>query len=207
MKKTLLVLLFTVSSAISNTYAKDYGVQGATYPVVEKDFVQEIQSRLKVMEKNGQLAKFQNDVKKQMVNGVNRPKAIAGITKTPEAKSWVFDPSVSVKHDLADQNGRVFYRAGSSVNPLDHISLTKTLLFIDGDDKDQINWALKQDKIKKGKTKIILVKGAIIELMKEKKVRFYFDQNGVLTQKFQIKHVPAKVEQEGKKLRISEVLI
>jgi conjugal transfer pilus assembly protein TraW len=209
MKHKLLVLLFLLFSITVNqkSIARDYGVVGTTYPIIEKDFLQEIQSHLKEMEQNGKLAKFQNDVKKQMVDSVNKPKPVAGITTTKFAKSWLFDPAVFLNHDLADQNGRVFYKAGNKVNPLDHISLTRTLIFIDGDDETQVKWALKQDKFKKGKTKIILVRGAIVDLMKQSKTRLYFDQNGTLTTKFSIGHVPATVEQEGKKLRINEVLL
>ena len=209
MKKTLLVLLFLLFSiaTFQKSIARDYAQQGTVYPIVEQDFLKEIMAKLKVMEQNGKLAKFQNGVKKQMVDSVNKPKPVAGITTTKFAKSWLFDPTIFLDHDLADQNGRVFYKAGNKVNPLDHISLTKTLIFIDGDDETQVKWALKQDKIRKGKTKIILVKGAIIDLMKQTKTRLYFDQNGTLTKKFSIEHTPAKIEQEGKKLRISEVLL
>ena len=209
MKHKSLVLLFLLFSitAYQKSIARDYGQQGTVYPIVEQDFLKEIMAKLKVMEQNGKLAKFQNGVKKQMFDSVNKPKPVAGITTTKFAKSWLFDPTVFLNHDLADQNGRVFYKAGNKVNPLDHISLTKTLIFIDGDDETQVKWALKQDKIRKGKTKIILVKGVIIDLMKQTKTRLYFDQNGTLTKKFSIEHTPAKVEQEGKKLRISEVLL
>ena len=209
MKKTLLVLLSLLFSiaTFQKSIARDYGQQGTVYPIVEQDFLKEIMAKLKVMEQNGKLAKFQNGVKKQMFDSVNKPKPVAGITTTKFAKSWLFDPTIFLDHDLADQNGRVFYKAGNKVNPLDHISLTKTLIFIDGDDETQVKWALKQDKIRKGKTKIILVKGAIIDLMKQTKTRLYFDQNGTLTKKFSIEHTPAKIEQEGKKLRISEVLL
>ena len=209
MRKTLLVLLFLLFSttAYQKSIARDYGQQGTVYPIVEQDFLKEIMAKLGVMEKNGKLAKFQNGVKKQMVDSVNKPKPVAGITTTKFAKSWLFDPSVFLNHDLADQNGRVFYKAGSKVNPLDHLSLTRTIIFIDGDDEMQVRWAIKQDKLKKNKTKIILVKGAIIDLMKQTKTRLYFDQNGTLTKKFSIEHTPAKIEQEGKKLRISEVLL
>jgi conjugal transfer pilus assembly protein TraW len=210
MQKTLsalLFLLFSILAVPNKTIAKDYGQQGAVFPIVEQNFLKELISKLKVMEKNGKLEKFQNKVKDQMVAGVNNPKSVDRITTTTLAKTWLFDPTVFIDHDLADQNGRVFYKAGKKVNPLDHISLTRTLIFIDGDDEIQVKWALKQDKIKKGKTKIILVKGAIIDLMKQSKVRLYFDQNGTLTKKFSINHVPATIDQEGKKLRIKEVLL
>jgi conjugal transfer pilus assembly protein TraW len=209
MKHKLLVLLFLLFSITANqkSIARDYGIVGTTYLIIEKDFLKEIQEKLKEMEQNGKLAKFQNGIKKQMVDSVNKTKPVAGITPTKFAKSWLFDPSVFLDKNLTDQNGRVFYKAGTKVNPLDHLSLTRTLIFIDGDDETQVKWAIKQDKLKKNKTKIILVKGAIIDLMKQTKTRLYFDQNGTLTKKFSIEHTPATVEQEGKKLRISEVLL
>ena len=35
---------------------------------------------------------------------------------------------------------------------------------------------------------IILVRGNIIDLMKDKKIRFFFDQNGILTEKFNLEY-------------------
>jgi conjugal transfer pilus assembly protein TraW len=210
MQKTLSALLFLLFSILvsqNKAIAKDYGQQGMVYSIVERNLLEEIQAKLKEMQQNGKLAKFQDGVKKRMVDRVNKPKPVAGITSAKFAKSWLFDPTVFLDRDLADQNGRVFYKAGTKVNPLDHISLTRTLIFIDGDDEIQVKWALRQDKIKKGKTKIILVRGAIIDLMKQTGTRLYFDQNGTLTNKFSIKHVPATIDQEGKKLRIKEVLL
>ncbi|NBU94215.1 MAG: type-F conjugative transfer system protein TraW, partial [Actinobacteria bacterium] len=72
-------------------------------------------------------------------------------------------------------------------------------------DEAQVRWALEQNKIKKSKTKIILVRGRVIDLMRQKKVRLYFDQQGTLTTKFGIKAVPATVAQEGKMLKVMEV--
>jgi conjugal transfer pilus assembly protein TraW len=203
MLKTLLALLLLLSSNIA--VAKDYGIQGVTYEITEKDFLKELQEKLQEAQKSGKLAKFQDDVKKQMISSVNSPKAVEGITKATFAREWYFDPSVSKPTDLADQNGQVFYRAGTKVNPLDYMSFTKTLIFIDGDDEAQVRWALEQNKIKKSKTKIILVRGRVIDLMRQKKVRLYFDQQGTLTTKFGIKAVPATVAQEGKMLKVMEV--
>lgn len=203
MKKTLSVLLFLLFSKMA--VAKDYGIQGTTYEITEKDFLQDIKERLLKAQKEGKLQKFQSDVKNRMVASIKRPKAIDGIAKATLPRDWLFDPSVFRTDDLRDQNGQVFYRAGTKVNPLDYVSLTKILIFIDGDDPAQISWALKLNKERKSKAKIILINGSIIELMREKKVRLYFDQGGKLTSKFGIKAVPATVEQEGKMLRVKEV--
>lgn len=205
MKKTLSVLLFLLCSKIA--FAKDLGIHGVTYEIREKNLLEEIQEKLQEAKKDGRLDKFQNGVKKQMLDQVNNPKPIVGITRATENRDWIFDPSVSWPDDLRDQNGKVFYRAKTKVNPLEKISLTKALIFIDGSDEEQVSWALNQHKTRKGRVKIILIKGKIIDLMRTKKVRFYFDQNGLLTKKFSIRAVPAFVEQEGKILRVKEVAI
>src|SRR3546814_4322186 len=77
------------------------------------------------------------------------------------------------------------------------------LLFLDGDDPDQLTWALKQD----ANAKLILVKGAPLELMKARQRRFYFDQGGKLTERFGIRSVPARVRQQGRVLEISEIAL
>lgn len=165
-----LALLFLFFNKIA--VAKDLGIHGTTYEITEKDFLIEIQEKLQEAQKNGKLAKFQDDIKKQMIGAVNSPKPVEGITKATFLREWFFDPSVSRSDDLRDQNGQIFYRAGTKVNPLDYVTMTKTLIFIDGDDEGQVKWALAQNKIKKSRTKIILVKGRVIDLMKAKKYVF-----------------------------------
>ena len=51
------------------------------------------------------------------------------------------------------------------------------------------------------------MRGRVIDLMRARKTRFYFDQGGNLTSKFGIKAVPATVEQEGKMLKVKEVVL
>jgi len=57
----------------------------------------------------------------------------------------------------------------------------------------------------KNAAKIILINGSPLELQKKYKLWVYFDQSGILTTKFGIKHVPATVSQEGKRLKIREI--
>ena len=80
------------------------------------------------------------------------------------------------------------------------------MLFIDGDETAQIDWALGQARGERG-AKLILVKGAPLELMKAQQRRVYFDQGGKLVGHFGIGAVPAIVEQQGRRLRISEVAL
>ena len=57
------------------------------------------------------------------------------------------------------------------------------------------------------RAKLILVRGAPLELMKARQRRFYFDQGGSLVKHFGIRAVPATVEQQGRVLLITEQAI
>ena len=81
--------------------------------------------------------------------------------------------------------------------------LRSELLFFDGDDPDQLAWALKASP----GAKLILTKGAPLELMKARQRRFYFDQGGKLIAHFGIRALPARVRQNGRVLDVSEVAL
>ena len=92
--------------------------------------------------------------------------------------------------------------AGTRVNPLDTVLLRVPLVFLDGDDPEQLAWATRR--YASTKAKLILVRGAPLELMKARQRRFYFDQGGSLVKHFGIRAVPATVEQQGRLLIITE---
>ena len=81
--------------------------------------------------------------------------------------------------------------------------LRQRLVFVDGDDPAQLAWATRR--YKATDAKLILVRGAPLELMRARQRRFYFDQGGTLVKHFGIRAVPATVEQQGRFLIISEV--
>ena len=70
---------------------------------------------------------------------------------------------------------------------------------LDGEDKEQVQWAKTQ------LGKITLTNGAPLELGKELNRPVYFDQAGILCNRFNIEAVPAIIEQDGLLLKISEV--
>ena len=86
-------------------------------------------------------------------------------------------------------------------------SLTKPLVFINGDDKEQLHWALKFEEQRNQEATLILVQGPVFELMHTLKHPLYFDQGGWLVHKLGIQQVPAVVSQEGVRLIIEEVKI
>ena len=183
--------------------ARDYGQRGTVFPVIERDLLEQIHSRLTQMERSGETARLNEDLKRRTIARVNRPDPVAGIVRTSEARRWQFDPTITLAADIRGAKGELIHAAGTRVNPLDSVGLRADLLFLDGDDPDQLAWALKQTV----NAKLILVKGAPLELMKARQRRFYFDQGGKLTERFGIRSVPARVRQQGRLLEISEIAL
>lgn len=190
-----------------NIYASDLGVMGETYSIIEMDFLDFIQSRIEMMNKNGQWQSLQNRIQQDAVRYRDRPKKVEGVTRARETKSWKFDPSIVLDHDVMTPDGKIIAIAGTHVNPLVYMSLSKALIFYDGDDEQQVKWALAQDKKLNGNDKLILVNGSVLSQEKLFKKPIYFDQTGKLTGRVGITHVPAIVTQNGLNLTISEIVI
>jgi conjugal transfer pilus assembly protein TraW len=200
-----ITMIFLMAFSI-HSFANDLCVSGQIYPIQEEDLLSYIQKRIQHMQQNGEWSKLQNQFRDRVAANAERPHPITNISKTTESKSWTYDASITVPYDLKDANGRVFAKAGTTVNPLTVISIHKALIFFDGDDTKQVAWAEKLNAKWIGKTKLVLVKGSIIDQEKNFLTQIYFDQEGRLTTRFHIQHVPAIVMQEGTHLKIMEVL-
>jgi conjugal transfer pilus assembly protein TraW len=207
--------------------AKDFGVQGATFQIKEEGFVAMIKRKLG----NINLAEHQNKMQNIARKRVEEPEAVEGISKCQESKVYYFDPSYVLDQDVYLPSGELLHAIGTTVNPLDHMEWRDKLVFIDGNDKAQVDWLRKnylnntgskskiandqeliqnqgdQETIELTENKIVLVAGKPLELERETKHKIYFDQFGALTKKFNIKNVPAVVQQEEKQLKITEVYI
>ncbi len=189
------------------TYANDLGVMGETYPILEMDFLDFIQSRIEQIQKSGQWQALQNRAIRSAISYRERPPRVVGITRARETKIWKYDPSIVLDHDVISSGGKMIAVAGTKVNPLNFITINKTLIFYDSDDETQVKWVLEQDKKLNGKDKLILINGSVLDQEKRFKKPIYFDQSGKLTSRFGITQVPAIVYQEGMALRVVEVKI
>ena len=203
---TLILLLLLILLCInSNAFAKDLGVQGKIYSITETDLAANIKHKLKSWEQSGKLAKLQKQWQEKTIASTKRPKPVEGLYKAKETKEFIFDPSIQLRQDIVDHQGNLIAAKGKRINPLDYKSLPEHLLFIDGDDKEQLVWA--KNKVKNHQAMIILTKGNIIDLMKSEKIRLYFDQGGFLVKTFGIEGLPAIVYQDGKVLKIRQEVV
>lgn len=189
----------------SAALAKDYGKLGQTWPIAEPDLFEVIRQRLLHFQQSGQMDAFKERAVARSQESVRRPRPVAGISPAAEDRLWTYDPTITISQDIRDAAGHLIAAKGQKFNPLDHLGLKHDYLFIDGDSKAEVAWALKQGD--QQQCWIVLVKGSPIDRMKEFKRRFFFDQAGEITGKFGIGHTPAVVHQNGQALEISEKVI
>jgi conjugal transfer pilus assembly protein TraW len=86
------------------------------------------------------------------------------------------------------------------------VSLSRPLLFIDARDTAQLDRAQRVLDERQGKVKLILTGGSYLDLMRRWKLAGVLRPAGHLTTKLGIRQVPALVTQDGKRLRIDELL-
>jgi conjugal transfer pilus assembly protein TraW len=196
-------LLPLILASASPAAARDYGQQGTVFPLIERDLLEQIHARLIAMEKSGETQRLNQELKRRTVARVERPEPVAGLVRAEAARRWSFDPTITLETDIRGPKGELIHPRGTRVNPLDSVPLRAELLFFDGDDPDQLAWALRQP----ANAKLILVRGAPLELMKSRQRRFYFDQGGKLSTHFGIRAVPARVRQQGRLLEVSEIVL
>jgi conjugal transfer pilus assembly protein TraW len=204
MKLTWVSLCMTVFLC-NQADSKDFGTFGHTYSIDEPDLMQEIQTKLMNMEETGVMKHHQQEIIEKTKRSLANPPALKDLTRATQDRTFYFDPSIVVPYDLKDHEGRIFQRAGTRVNPLGPTPLRCKLVFIQGDDETQVQWAQETYFDQDIKVKVILVSGGPFALMESWEKPVFFDQGGVITTKLGIRTVPAVVEQEGSKLKISEI--
>jgi conjugal transfer pilus assembly protein TraW len=187
--------------------AQDIVKMGPTYPITEVDFLKSIEAKLKAKERTGELAKMQAEAVRRNEAAIMNPKPIEGITKTSLARSFYWDPSIIITSDVKLPDGTVLAKAGSRLNPLDTTSMSKALFFFDERDNAQTAMAKRLHTERNGAVKLVLTGGSFVRLMRSWGQQVFYDQGGVLTAKFGITQVPALVAQDGKRLRIDEMMV
>jgi len=180
----------------TSLWAGEIGHLGPTYPIIEEDALLVMQRKLQHMDSTGQLQSLQRQSQEQILNAIESPAPISGITEATSRVTHYIDPTLTLPQEIKDHTGRIVIAAGSTVNPLEHMRLSKRLVFFDGRD------ALQAEKVKAivakegSKIKAILVAGSFMATMRAWGAQVYFDQYGKLVRRFNITQVPTIVSQD-----------
>lgn len=198
-------LVVAPSLLVSEATAAPAEKLGPSTAIVEPDMKEEILGFLREKERSGELAKLQRESADRAKRRVEEPPPVAGLRRTDTPRTFYFDPTFTQPTDIRDHLGRLVAAAGTRINPLEYVTLPTRLLFFDGRDDAQVRKAFSLIDAERDGIKAILVGGRPLDISRKRKTWMYFDQGGVLVNRFKIRQVPALVTQEGYRLRIEEI--
>lgn len=204
-KKSRFIFLVLGMSVIPQSFANTeiFETIGTTYEIQEESMLDFIMKKLNEKKEAGELENLEKEFREKAIHSIKNPMGVS-LPRVIHNNSRYFDPSFVIPEDILLPDGRVLHERGTKVNPLLIKGLSKNLIFIDGTDSEQVEFAIDMHKKSGGKDKIILVQGSFIELMEKHKVRFFFDQTKshdgnsrtTLVKHFGIKKVPTVIYQE-----------
>ncbi len=211
MHKLFLAFLLIVFGIAEITMANDLGKLGNTFKIEEEALTQMMKRKLAEIDMEAEREKMQ----KIAIDRVENPTPVIGITGAGENRTFYFDPTYTLDEDAVLPCGKILHKAGTIVNPLEHMDLNRRLFFVDSRDASQVEWLQEQlnnplpEQKEPVEDRIILVGGSVFKLKEilgqKHEDKVYFDQSGELTTRFGIKHSPAIASQEGLKIRIDEI--
>jgi conjugal transfer pilus assembly protein TraW len=186
--------------------ARSLGTLGQTFPVLEKSLLTLIYQRLNSFEQGGQLASIEKAWVAQVDAEVRRPKPL-GLARTDTTLTHYYTPVATLDRDVTDHTGRVILQRGMSVNALNQLpTYNPVWVFINYDDLAQRKYAASIRTLYPD-IQWILTGGSVADAERDINETIYFDQEGRITNKLKIEHVPALVTREKDSLKIIELRI
>lgn len=193
---TVILIIFLLLPAIST--AEDI-VVGKTYHVIEKNSIKELEEKARAVN----WGKVTEPARKKLKN--YKPADFYPLPHTLENKKYKVSLVHTVEFDVRDANGEILYPEGFQFNPLDYMSLPYKMVFIDGDERNHIEWAKKIIQ-ETDFVQLLVVNGSAFDLIKELDRKVFFAGHRI-TDKLNIRHVPSVAYQEGNELTVENIFI
>jgi conjugal transfer pilus assembly protein TraW len=195
------------------TVAENLGKRGQTY-ALDVDGREQFKDVLRRKQASGELDQFWRNYRERTLEAIRHPAPLAVATSYQAATVW--NPAhYTLPSSFKDNEGNVIAAKGTEIEPLTRLPLKSGLIFVDGRDPAQVNYAISRVLVEP--LKIVLIAGSPIELRQRyrdqvvrgvKGVPFYFDQRAMIIGGLQrlyglrIASVPALMRQEGTGLRV-----
>lgn len=193
------VFLFASPVAWAQSSGKDLGIHGKLYEIKEEDMLSYVKRKAGEIDLQ---ALRESMVKKIEESYAEHSLVSLDVPSATEERVRYIDPSVVVRNPLYDHTGKMIFPAGT-VNPLDHISLSKSILVLR---EDQIKRAL--EKVSgNGENPILLLTDGDIQRASSLASQAAYKASPFMLRRLQIEKVPSFVTQKGKRLKVREIVL
>lgn len=212
MHSRLLACLLILFSA--HAFSEDLGSTNKGIAKPDADARETMKNIIRQKEKTGEVAQYWNNYRDKSIEGIKHP-APLGVASNYAVKTQMYDLRFVIPQDYKDQNGKVIAAKGTVIEPLKMAQMKEGLIFIDGRDPAQVNYAIREGR--KAPLKIVLTAGSAYDLRVKYKgqdwrgspnIPFYFDQKKMIINQLNrlynlnISSVPAKLTQQGTQMRV-----
>ena len=178
--------------------AKVIGTVGRTYPISERDALTEIQERAEKINM-GQLL---NKVKPENY----RPSNLTELPRARKTRTFQVDMTYTLERDIPDGKGGVLYPAGYTFNPLDYVPFNKTLVVIDGKEREQVLWFVLSTYMVKPDVMLLITGGSTFDLEKILK-RPVFYATEPIVQRFALTATPSVIRRKERVMEVEEIAL
>lgn len=171
--------LFIFSIAIINIYAyEDLGTYGELLEIKEKDFMETLNQRFEALDKK----KLENEVQ---ISAKNSFIIKSNLKTCIDTKTRVFEPTIELNNDInIPYTGETLAKKGKhNILEENKLFMPYNIIFIDADDKIQVELAELYKKVLKDKIRVFVAKGDYLELNKNS----LFSNSKVVRDNFEIK--------------------
>ena len=208
-----LVGVFLLFFLASLARAENLGTLGETYPL-DRDGREQLKDRARAKEKNGELDAYWKNYRQKMIEAIKHPPPL-GVKSDYAVKRELHELRFVLPQDYRDDKVRVVAEKGTVIEPLKIQPLRAGMIFIDGRDQRQIDYAIAVGRHEP--MKIVLTAGSPLELRVRyqdaqwrvgRGIPFYFDQKKMIINSLKmlyginIDSVPVAVYQRGDKLAL-----
>ena len=191
----LLALLVGFSPAYAGEIVRLEPV-GPTSAVIETDLVDALRQRavsIDVEQLRSAQAHYQ-------------PANLHALPRTTKDTTTRVDLTHTLEQDLVDAQGTIFYPAGFTFNPLQYVSLSGTLVVIDGSDPEQVAW-FKGTPYGSNRRALLLLSGGLAVQLRDELRRPVAYLTEDIAHRLQLRAVPSVVMEQDQHLTVREVRI
>lgn len=183
----------------AQTSGKDLGVHGKLYEIREEDMLSYVRRKAGKID----MRALRESMERKLEESYVRHSFVSlDVPSATEERVRYVDPSVNIRNPLYDHTGKMIFPAGV-VNPLDHAPLSKSILVLR---EDQMKRALEKMS-GSGKKPILLLTDGDIRRAYLVAGQMVYKASPFMLRRLKIEKVPSLVTQEGRKLRVEEMVL
>lgn len=196
--KVAIPVLVLCSLTVLPAQAKVIGTVGQVYPIAERDALTEIEERAKAVNWRSILDKEKPED--------FRPSNLVQLPRAQHDRSFLVDMTYTLEFDVPDGRGGILYPRGYRFNPLDYVPFNQTLVVLDGDDPEQVDWLKRSSLLSEPGSQILLIQGAFSRVGEQLgRAVFYADRR--ILERFNLVAVPSVISRKGRLMEVKEIEI